>query len=239
MKRLLFYISLILIIFIVVVVNLSTTNFRGEIGVQEQEYYADGQTPESRQYDGNHKLTEIRTYTRAEGEFNLPPEGMTIVNNNVYFALVKHTKNPDVYVSSLVSWPLSNPSANFTTRIQPTENLWHANDFTYNPDKRILLGATAKKEIGLYAATLDTQGRIYRFTNYPNSNSKVFTYSGVAYNYDKGNYIGYREGKFYSFDVELDDDNFDYSPQSINNEKNGNTNLLDDNEENGGNNGTQ
>ena len=38
---------------------------------------------------------------------------------------------------------------------------------------------------------------------------------------------------------ELDDDNFDYSPQSINNEKNGNTNLLDDNEENGGNNGTQ
>ena len=38
---------------------------------------------------------------------------------------------------------------------------------------------------------------------------------------------------------ELDDDNFDYSPQSINNEKNGNTNLLDDNEENGGSNGTQ
>ena len=36
---------------------------------------------------------------------------------------------------------------------------------------------------------------------------------------------------------ELDDDNFDYTPESINNEKNNNEGLLDDSEENGGNNG--
>ena len=200
MKRLLFYISLILIIFIVVVVNLSTTNFRGEIGVQEQEYYADDQTPESRQYDGNHKLTSIKTYTRGQGD--LPPQGMTIVNNNVYFALNKTVDNNQS--SRILSWPLNNSSSGFTERVELTENLWHANDFAYNPNGKILLVATGNKNIGLYVAKLNNQGGIVKSSNYPNPSNAKFSYSGVAYNSDQNYYIGFRSGTFFSFNLNSD-----------------------------------
>ena len=55
-------------------------------------------------------------------------------------------------------------------------------------------------------------------------------------------------GKFYGKKIfrsrkkkanELDDDYFDYTPKTVNDEKNTDPKLLDDNEENGGNNGAK